>query len=140
MRPGPARSNPQSPISNPQSPIPNPQPPASGGTRVTIQGSAFVDGTAVFFGAVPASDIAVVDSTVITAKTPPYPEGQATVMLRGPDGSETVFPVPFTYMEMAEDTDGDAVSDAQEIARWTMAVDLCGFGADHPRLWSASRS
>jgi hypothetical protein len=95
--------------------------PVSGGTRMTIQGNDFFDGTAVFFGAA-AYDV-VVNNTVITAKTPPGTPAQVTVMLRDPYGIEALAPGDFTYLGTAEDTDGDGVTDAQESAGWTIAVD-----------------
>ena len=106
--------------------------PVAGGTRLTIEGGGFVSGTAVFFGDVAALDIAVVNEGLMTAKSPPRPAGQTKVRLRTPDGREAVFANAFTYFDTPGDSDGDGLSDAQELAGWTIAVDRYGFGADHP--------
>ncbi len=54
-----------------------PNGPASGGTTVTIHGSAFLPGAAVLFGGVPASSVTVVSSSEITAVAPALFPGTA---------------------------------------------------------------
>ena len=46
--------------------------PAAGGTAVTIAGSGFLTGASVTFGGISATDIVVVSSSQITAKTPAH--------------------------------------------------------------------
>jgi len=113
--------------------------PVEGGLRVTIRGSGFVRGTTVSFGDVPASNVAVLDSAVITVTTPAHPEGEVPVLVQLPDGD--VLEGSFVYRarlpvcddyDPTIDTDDDGLADGLEICRWPIAVDLYGFGTDHP--------
>src|ERR1700738_1522077 len=58
----------------------------SGGTAVTLAGINFVSGATVKFGGVAATSVSVVNSTTITAKTPPNPAGTVSVTVTNPDG------------------------------------------------------
>lgn len=58
----------------------------SGGTAVTLAGSNFVSGATVKFGGIAATSVSVVNSTTITAKTPPNPAGTVSVSVTNPDG------------------------------------------------------
>jgi hypothetical protein len=112
--------------------------PVGGGLRVTIRGSGFVSGTTVSFGGVPASNVAVLDSAVITVTTPAHPEGEVPVVLRLPDGD--VLEGQFVYRgrpvctdyDPTIDTDGDGLADGLEICGWRIAIDFYGFGTDDP--------
>jgi hypothetical protein len=108
------------------------QGPAEGGTLVTIHGSGFVSGMEVAFDGIVASNIMVVNDRMITGVTPPHLVGEAQVTVRIPDGRD-VSPVvlPFVYV-LDLDSDGDGLSDAEEVAGWSIAVDLYGFGTDDP--------
>lgn len=53
--------------------------PASGGTLVTITGTGFATGATVNFDFAAATQVTVVNSTTITAKTPPHVAGSANV-------------------------------------------------------------
>ena len=59
---------------------------AAGGTAVTITGSNFAAGATVSFGGVPATNVAVVTSTSITAMTPAHAAGAVTVTVTNPNG------------------------------------------------------
>ncbi len=71
----------------------------SGGTPVTINGSGFTGATVVRFGSNLATDVVVVSSTQITARTPAG-SGTVKVTVTGPTGTSTqnVF---FTYTTVA---------------------------------------
>ncbi|NIX25226.1 MAG: cell shape-determining protein, partial [Actinobacteria bacterium] len=45
-----------------------------GGQLVAITGADFSEGMAVLFDGVPATDVTVMSSAVVTAVTPPHPE------------------------------------------------------------------
>lgn len=59
--------------------------PTTGGTVVTISGSGFQPGVAVYFGEIPASSF-FVSTDRLTAIVPPHPAGTVDVMLVNPDG------------------------------------------------------
>ncbi len=58
----------------------------AGGTAVTITGSNFLAGATVQVGGVAASAVSVVNSTSITATTPPNAAGTVSVTVTNPDG------------------------------------------------------
>ncbi|HET7705548.1 MAG TPA: IPT/TIG domain-containing protein, partial [Thermoanaerobaculia bacterium] len=60
--------------------------PPSGGTFITITGSGFVTGARVTINGLLMTDATVVNSTTITATTPPHPPGVVTIGVRNPDG------------------------------------------------------
>lgn len=116
------------------------QGPAEGGTRVTIVGSGFVDGATVFFGDAAASSIVVLNGGMMTATTPAHDPGDAIVSIHLSDGSQTSAQLlPFVYWlgdcpdyDPSIDTDGDGLADGLETCGWRIAIDLYGFGTDHP--------
>jgi len=59
---------------------------AAGGTAVTITGSNFAAGATVSFGGIPATNVAVVTSTLITAMTPAHAAGAVTVTVTNTNG------------------------------------------------------
>jgi plastocyanin len=74
----------------------------AGGTVVNINGTGFQTGAKVTIGGIPATDVNVVSSTSITAKTPIGPASeQATqprdVVVTNPDGSIATLTRGFTY-------------------------------------------
>jgi plastocyanin len=74
----------------------------AGGTVVNINGTGFQTGATVTIGGIPATDVSVVSSTSITAKTPIGPASeQATqprdVVVTNPDGSIATLTRGFTY-------------------------------------------
>lgn len=60
--------------------------PATGGTSVTLTGSAFTGATSVTFGGV-AATFAVINDTTITATTPAHAVGAVSVIVTNPMGS-----------------------------------------------------
>ena len=71
--------------------------PSAGGTEVTIAGSDFAQGAAVMFGTAAATSVAVVNSTTITAMTPPAADGWVDVLVMNPGGAMFSLPGGFTY-------------------------------------------
>jgi plastocyanin len=72
----------------------------SGGTNVTIAGSAFQSGATVKFGARSATNVNVVDSNTIIATTPLGPANeqlQVDVVVTNPDGKSATLHPGFTY-------------------------------------------
>jgi hypothetical protein len=73
--------------------------PPSGGTTVTITGTAFSGATNVFFGTVPATNFTVVSPTEITAVSPRQAAELHNIYVTTPDGaSATVTADQFTYL------------------------------------------
>lgn len=68
-----------------------------GGTPVTIAGGGFVVGATVTFGGQPATNVAVVSPTMITAVTPASIAGPVTVLVSNPAGSVGGLNSSFTY-------------------------------------------
>ena len=68
----------------------------AGGTSVTITGECLGNVTAVTVGQAPASAVTVVNTSTVTAVTPPGSLGAANVVLSGVKGSTSV-PGGFTY-------------------------------------------
>src|SRR6185312_5197775 len=69
----------------------------NGGTAVTITGTSFASGAVVSFGVATASKIVVVNSTTITAVTPPHVAGPANVTVRNTAGDQGSLPNAFLY-------------------------------------------
>ena len=70
---------------------------ANGGTPVTIVGTNFAPGAIVSFDVATASKIVVVNSTTITATTPPNVAGAANVIVRNSAGDQGSLPNGFLY-------------------------------------------
>lgn len=60
--------------------------PVDGGTSVTITGTAFAAGATITLGGSPATGVTVVDSTTMTAVTPPHAAGVVDVLVTNLDG------------------------------------------------------
>ncbi|HEX3068848.1 MAG TPA: IPT/TIG domain-containing protein [Thermoanaerobaculia bacterium] len=74
--------------------------PTSGGTLITITGTSFQDGATVKIGASPATDVNVVSTTSITARTPLGPVTEqltVDVVVTNPDSSKATAAGGFTY-------------------------------------------
>jgi hypothetical protein len=72
--------------------------PTSGGTMVTIVGTGFESGATVDFGASPALSVDVINSTNITALTPPSGQGTVQVVVANPGGQSATLANAFTYV------------------------------------------
>jgi hypothetical protein len=71
--------------------------PLAGGTVVTITGTNFAGTPSVTFGGNAATNVAVVDSTTITARTPAHAVGAVDVVVTTADGT-TTSTSGYTYM------------------------------------------
>jgi hypothetical protein len=89
--------------------VPNPAPvvsdvsptsgATSGGTDVSITGANFAGGAAVTFGGVPATNVTVLSTTTITARTPLHSAGSVDVVVANPDNYTGTLPAGFTYTD-----------------------------------------
>jgi hypothetical protein len=70
---------------------------SSGGTPVTISGAYLLDGASVTIGGVAASDVVVVNTETISARTGAHASGLVDVTVHNPDGSEATLAGSFTY-------------------------------------------
>jgi hypothetical protein len=70
---------------------------AAGGSPVTITGTNFAAGATVSFGVATASKIVVVNSTTITAVTPPHVAGSANVVVTNSAGNQGSLSNGFLY-------------------------------------------
>jgi hypothetical protein len=69
----------------------------AGGTAVKITGTNFVAGATVTFGSAAAMNVVVVNSTTITATTPPGTAGTVTVTVTNPSGLSGTLTSGFNY-------------------------------------------
>ena len=78
--------------------------PTWGGEVVTITGAGFRDGAQVFFGALPAADVTVVDEASILAVTPrvPLPGGTVDVVVANPGEQLGVLRDGYTFVPLAD--------------------------------------
>jgi hypothetical protein len=70
----------------------------AGGTAVTLTGTNFATGATVTFGGVAATNVAVVNSTTITARTPAGSAGAVTVAVTNSNGLGGSLAGAFTYI------------------------------------------
>jgi len=88
-------------------PAPNPAPtvssispgsgPTAGGTPVTITGTGFASGATVTLGGSAATNVAVANSTTITATTPAHAAGAVNIVVTNADGQSGTLANGFTY-------------------------------------------
>ncbi len=71
--------------------------PSIGGTQVIVTGSSFVEGTAVDFGDVRATQVDVVSSTELRVIAPPHAPGEVALTLTNPDSQTATTTALFTY-------------------------------------------
>lgn len=77
---------------------------ANGGTSVTITGTKFAPGAIVSFDVATASKVVVVNSTTITATTPPHVAGSANVIVRNSAGNQGSLSNGFLYTSTPSST------------------------------------
>ncbi len=75
--------------------------PAGGGTGVTITGANFLAGATVTIGGSAATNVSVVSSTSITAKTPSHASGTANVVVTNSDGQSGTLNNGYSYVNPA---------------------------------------
>ncbi len=69
-----------------------------GGTAISITGNKFAAGARVTVGGQPATSVVFVNSTSMTAVTPPGVAGAAEVRVTNTDGTSAAKPAGFTYL------------------------------------------
>lgn len=69
----------------------------SGRTTVTVTGTNFAAGASVSFGGSQATDVVILNSTEITARTPAHPVGPVDVVVTNPDGQSGALVNGFRY-------------------------------------------
>jgi hypothetical protein len=74
---------------------------AGGGTGVTITGTNFASGATVTFGGSAATNVTVVSSTSITAKTPSHGAGTVSVVVKNSDGQTGTLNSGYSYANPA---------------------------------------
>jgi hypothetical protein len=72
--------------------------PTAGGTAVTITGTNFASGATVMFGGTAATNVAVTNSTTITATTPAHAVGAVTVTVTNSNGLSGSLATGFAYV------------------------------------------
>ena len=74
--------------------------PPTGGTSVTVNGTAFTGTTAVKFGAVPAASYTIVSDSQIVAISPAQPAAAHNILITTPGGTSTAVTADvFTYVD-----------------------------------------
>jgi hypothetical protein len=86
-----------------------------GGLPVTISGTGFQAGAAVTFGGSAATNVVVVNSTTITAKTPAHAAGSVNVTVTNTDTSNATLTSGYTFLAQQFDANGDTVIDPADI-------------------------
>lgn len=89
----------------------------SGGTYVTITGTSFVPGMTLTIGGSQATNVVVVNATTITARTPPYPPGSASVMVTNPLGQSGTLSNGFLFTAPVPFTDSSLVAGVTPVKR-----------------------
>jgi hypothetical protein len=89
----------------------------SGGTNVTIAGTSFVPGMRLTIGGSDATNVVVVNATTITARTPPYPPGSASITVTNTLGQSTTLANGFLYTSVVPFTDSPLVAGVTVIKR-----------------------
>jgi hypothetical protein len=74
---------------------------AGAGTGVTIKGTNFASGATVTFGGSAATNVSVVSSTSITAKTPSHSAGAVNVAVKNSDSQSGTLSNGYTYINTA---------------------------------------
>jgi len=87
----------------------------TGGKPVTINGTGFVSGATVTFGGSAATNVVVVNSTKITAKTPAHAGGAVNVTVTNPNNATATLTNGYTYVPTQFDANGDHVIDPADI-------------------------
>lgn len=102
-------------------------------TVVLLEGSGFVNGMTVRFGDVAAVQVQVYDDTRAAVLVPSLVAGTVDVSIED-NGSGATLSDAFAFFllppEDGTDTDGDGLTDHQELKGWPIRVDPFGWGLD----------
>lgn len=77
--------------------IVSPVGPDTGGAPVTITGTGFRAGAAVYFDGIPATNVVVVNATTITATTPAHQDGKANIVVVNADNQGGTLVQGYTF-------------------------------------------
>ncbi len=112
-----------------------------GETIALISGEGFVPGMTVRFGDDEAEDVTFISDRMITALVPPHTAGAVDVELtRRSDGGDFSVGLPDAFRFMGffpgngADTDGDGLTDLEELLGYRLKVDFFGLGLDADHL------
>lgn len=100
--------------------------PVRGGTRVQIKGNGFSPAMKVMFGDAAGQDVLFVDSTELFATSPASFPGSVDLKVVGERLESASMPAGFLYSDL--DSDGDGLTDAQELEGWLVWIDPYGLG------------
>jgi photosystem II stability/assembly factor-like uncharacterized protein len=95
--------------------------PAAGGILVVIDGRGFRAGATVSFGGTPASAVAVLGSTALTATVPPHAAGLVDVAITVPGAGTAVLGQAFLY-QSAQPADRSVVNPVDAAPRTTAVI------------------
>ena len=109
---------------------------AAGGTSVTVTGASFLPGATLSLGGTPATGLAVVSGTSITATTPAHAAGAVNVAVTNPDGQTGTLANGYTYSSTTPNLGlgvpgGDSSSatvTAGQSASYTLSIGGAGMG------------
>jgi hypothetical protein len=88
---------------------------AAGGTPVTINGTGFASGASVTFGGTAATNVVVVSTIKITAKTPAHSTGSVNVTVTNTDTSTGTMNSGYLYLTQLFDPNNDNLVDSSDI-------------------------
>jgi hypothetical protein len=94
----------------------------AGGTRVTVQGSGFLDGCSVLLGGVPCTDVTVASPTSLSCTTSAHNPGGVEIVLNCPGGSNLTVANVYAYVDLVNPVPGFAVSSGGGISAATGSV------------------
>ncbi len=104
--------------------------PVSGGTELTLTGTAFTDTMTVMIGGRPAASKTWINATSMKAVTPPGSSGVVDVAVRESSGVQSTLTGGFAYVGTADDHDADGLPDDWE-TDYGLSPDT-GVGDDGP--------
>lgn len=102
---------------------------ATGGTRITIIGVNFVDGSTIEIGGLPATDVIFIDKQHFFCTTPAHPTGVVDVVITEPGGAEVTGRKLYTFTSAVFQDDirrnpsitiRDTLNSGQNIATFTI--------------------
>jgi hypothetical protein len=87
----------------------------AGGSAVTINGTGFASGASVTFGGAAATNVVVVSSIKITARTPAHALGPVNVTVTNPNTTTGTLTSGYTYKAQQFDPNNDSTIDPSDI-------------------------
>ena len=109
----------------------------NGGTAVTITGSHFSAGVTVAIGGSAATNVNVINSTTVTATTPPHASGTANVTVTNANGQSGTLTGGFTYVSAPPPLSTIVLYASESpvrVGRWSPVADPTAAGGQ--RLWN----